>query len=83
MGFNEYAQDSMLYGEEAELDPMYEEESQDPLGPEDWQDWNSEHLLNMWMSLEEYRQSNYIKSELMQFATFNSFCEYAWRFSRH
>jgi len=78
MGFNEYARDSVMYGDDVDLDAEYDYDEPDPLSPEDWQDWHSQHLLNMWMSLEEYRQDRYIKARMMQHATFNSFCEYAW-----
>lgn len=34
-----------------------EDEEEIELDPETWQDWNSEHLLNMYMSLVEYCQT--------------------------
>lgn len=31
-----------------------DDEVQEPLDPQTWQDWNSEHLLNMYLSLVDY-----------------------------
>jgi hypothetical protein len=60
-------------------DPLVQEEESDDeeplkLDPESWQDWNSEHLLNMYMSLKEYCEDNGIN--FMDKVTFNSFCEF-------
>jgi hypothetical protein len=45
-------------------------------------DWNSEHLLNMWMSLRQYREDNYIHNTMLNCATFNDFCHFVMKFSR-
>ena len=77
---NEYQYDALM-GEDA-----YEEEEvieeYDPIGPEDWMALNSEHLLNMWMSLRQYREENYINNTIMNFATYNDFCHFVMNFSR-
>ena len=48
---------------------------------EDWQDLNSEHLLNMWMSIQSYLDMYYLKQDYLQSATFNNFCEFVYKFS--
>ena len=44
----------------------------DTLSPEDWQDWYSEDLLNVWMSIVEYHQDWYLPLR----RTFNEFCDF-------
>lgn len=39
---------------------------------EDVQDWNSEELLNLWMSIVEYHENWYLPLR----RTFNQFCEF-------
>jgi len=52
MGFhNDYAGD--VNQEDANIDTS-DDEVEEPLDPQAWQDWNSEHLLNMYMSLVDY-----------------------------
>jgi hypothetical protein len=54
-----------------------ESESEDEcirLTQEDWIDWNSEELLNVWMSIVEYHETWYLP--LRQ--TFNQFCEFVY-----
>lgn len=80
MGFNEYYQDA-FNGEDVLEDPDFDDDLE-PLSPEDWMDWNSEHLLNMWMSLRQYREDNYIDSTMMNIATFNDFCHFVMKNSR-
>jgi len=79
MGFNEYAQDSIFYGEDAIEDDTQDDGSMEPLDPETWQDWHSEDLLNMWMSIRQYKEERYI----CDLATFNSFCEWSYKNSMH
>jgi hypothetical protein len=71
---NEYSYDA-FQGEEA-----YDEDVQDDgeivLDTESWQDWNSEHLLNMWMSLRQYIEDNGISSSILNRATFPKFVEF-------
>ena len=45
------------------------------LAPEDWQDWYSEELLNLWMSVVQYHEDWYIPLR----RTFNEFCEFVFR----
>jgi hypothetical protein len=50
-----------------------EDDSGDLLLPsqEDWEDWNSEELLNEWMSIVEYHEDWYLPLP----GTFNGFCD--------
>lgn len=48
---------------------------------EDWEDLNSEHLLNMWLSIQNYIETYYLKREYLQSATFGDFCDFVYKFS--
>lgn len=52
-----------------------------PLDIQNWIDYYSNDLLNMWMGLRTYRQDTYLSSTLMSDATFNDFCEFVYNFS--
>jgi hypothetical protein len=58
-----------------------EEQEQVPLDIQNWMDYYSNDLLNMWMGLRTYRQDTYLSHALMSDATFNDFCEFVYRFS--
>ncbi len=51
---NDYAYE--VNTEETDVSTSEDEEELE-LDPETWQDWNSEHLLNMYMSLVDYCQT--------------------------
>ena len=72
---NEYGSDA-FYFEDAREDEMLDEEDELVLDPESWHDWYSEDLLNMWFSLRQYCEDNYMAHRLLNKATFHSFCEY-------
>jgi hypothetical protein len=74
---NEYAYDA-FQAEDAPDDDMQDDDDQ-ILDPESWQDWNSEHILNMWMSLQTYLRDNGISSSILNNATFPSFVQYVSR----
>ena len=44
------------------------------LDPESWHDWNSEHLLNMYMSLVDYCETQGLT--FMKNVPFNDFCHF-------
>lgn len=58
-----------------QFDSQDEEDESSSLSPEDWQDWNSEELLDLWMSVVEYHEQWYIPLR----RTFNQFCEFIYR----
>jgi hypothetical protein len=62
-------------------DAMEDDGPDDPLCPEDWQDWHSQDLLNMWFSLQQYLETYGLKNEFLQLASFNHFCEFVYDFS--
>lgn len=45
------------------------------LSQEDWEDWNSEELLNMWMSIVESHEDWYLPLP----GTFNEFCDFMYQ----
>jgi hypothetical protein len=51
-----------------------DENDQIELNAEEWQDWNSETLLNLWMSIVEYHEEWYLPLN----KTFNDFCEFVY-----
>ena len=72
---NEYSDDippPLATDESSEDEGDYELELQ----PEDWHDWNSEHILNMWMSLRQYLEDNHLHSRLLTFARYHDFAEF-------
>lgn len=46
----------------------------DTISPEDWQDLNSQELLNLWMSIVQYHEDWYLPLN----KTFNQFCEFIY-----
>lgn len=48
---------------------------------EDWDDLNSEHMLNMWLSIQNYLETFYLKREYLNQATFGDFCDFVYKFS--
>lgn len=50
-----------------------------PMPYEEWCDWHSEHLLNMWMSIREYNRNTYNQIHLN--CDFSKFCEFCYQFS--
>ena len=71
---NEYAYDA-FQAEDAHDDEV-QDDRESVLDTESWQDWNSEHILNMWMSLQAYLEDNGISSSILNKATFPSFVQY-------
>lgn len=53
-----------------------DQDDDDPivLDSESWHDWNSEHLLNMYMSLVEYCETQGL--DFMKNVPFNDFCHF-------
>ena len=74
---NEYAYDA-FQTEDARDDDNQDDDDQ-VLDPESWQDWNSEHILNMWMSLQAYIRDAGISSSILNRATFPKFVEFVSR----
>jgi len=59
-------------------DPQEIDEPDDELilDQESWQDWHSEHLLNMWMGLRAYLEDNHLTNIMMTQTTFHDFCTF-------
>ena len=56
---------------------QYDDDSdndEEELNPEDWQDSNSEELLNIWMTIVEYHEMWYIHIR----RTFNDLCQFVY-----
>ena len=83
MGLNNEYRDDILYSEDA-FEPQEVDESDDHeliLDPQSWEDWHSEDLLNMWMSIRTYLQDRGMNNTLLKTANFNNFCEFVRFFS--
>lgn len=76
---NEYSYDAFV-GEDV-IEEQDEDEGEEPLDPESWEIWYSDHLLNMWMSLRTYLEDNSINNSVMQKATYNDFLQFVHDFS--
>lgn len=50
------------------------DDDSDSISPEDWQDLNSEDLLDVWMSIVEYHEFWYLPLK----KTFNDLCEFVY-----
>ena len=83
MGINNEYRDVALFGGN-DMDETYDEQEDRDLvlGPQDWHDWHSEDVLNMWMSLRQYIEDNNLNSTLLNNASFHNFAEFVRQFSR-
>lgn len=72
MGLNdEYSRDAYL-AEDVGVDDTSDEDCYfDEFTQEDWEDWYSEELLDMWMPVRESYESQYLQPPI----TFNIFCD--------
>lgn len=70
---NDYAYE--VNNEETDVSTSEDEESIE-LDPETWQDYNSEHLLNMYMSLVDYCETQGL--QFMKETSFNQFCNFIY-----
>lgn len=59
---DEYSRDAYNYEFAYESDDDSDEYETD-LHPEDWQDMYSQEILDAWMKIREYAESNYIKTK--------------------
>lgn len=82
MGRNNEYNDEPIESDSILDDDQDDQEPELELGPEDWHDWNSEHVLNMWMSLRQYLEDNHLQHALLSKATFHNFAEFVRIFSQ-
>ena len=57
-------------------------EPQGKLTVDEWTTWYSEDLMNMWMSLTQYREDSGRKHAIMKNASYTDFCEFCY-YSSH
>lgn len=62
----------VLFGEFSSDDDSIDDDIE--LDQEEWQDWNSEELLNLWMTIVEYHENWYLPLN----RNFNQFCEFVF-----
>lgn len=79
MGYNEYAEDAWLYQDSYDYDEEEDEVDDKPMDQETWYDEHDNDLLNMWMSICEYRDMFYLRDKVMKHASFASFCDWAYK----
>jgi hypothetical protein len=61
-----------------------DQEIEYPLGQmelEDWITWFSTDLMNMWMSLRQYRSDASVNNYIMDFASYSDFCDFCYQTS--
>ena len=63
------------YSAEEEDADYCECENEEEINQEEWEDLNSQDLLNLWMSIVEYHQEWYIPLR----RTFNEFCNFVYQ----
>jgi len=78
---NEYGVDAFTYEHAHDEDETEEQDFE--LDDESWQDWYSEHTLNMWMSIRQYLEDNSLQHLLLNTATYHDFVEFVQQSSRH
>ena len=71
---NDYADDVNQEDAYYATEDQEDDDTNTDLDPESWQDWNSQHLLNMYMSLVEYCDAQGL--QFMKGVTFNDFCHF-------
>jgi hypothetical protein len=65
-------------------DEHFHEDTEPPpqrLTFDEWCCWYSNDLLNMWMSLVQYRQDSGLTHYVMKEANYNDFCNFAYQTS--
>jgi hypothetical protein len=45
---------------------------------EDWTEWYSRDLMNMWFSLVQYREDTGLSNYVLPFASYTKFCEFCY-----
>ena len=76
------------YKEQANTEEVFgsdEDDQQIPdheLSYEEWCDWFSEELLNMWFQLNSCRRDCGVDSTVLHYASFPKFCEFCYANSR-
>lgn len=74
----EFVDDVILYSKKEptfqENDEEDEHFTEEDLSPEEWHDWNSEYLMDMYLGLVGYCEDNHFR--FMNNITFHSFCEF-------
>jgi hypothetical protein len=76
---NEYGGDA-FQAEDARDDEVQEEEEL-VLDTESWQDWHSEDILNMWMTIQAYLEDHHISSTVLNRAKFPAFVDFVTKHS--
>ncbi len=59
----------------------YDTPTRHPLEFQDWSEWFDRDLMNMWMSLRQYREDTYLTGYILRDATFTDFCDFCYQFS--
>jgi hypothetical protein len=77
MGINdEYSRDAYLPEDVGPDGDLQDDDPFDEFTQEDWEDWYSEELLDMWMPIRESYESQYLRPPL----TFNEFCNFVYNY---
>lgn len=76
MGLNNDYADCVNTEDDIDLTEDQDDDDNIDLDAEAWQDWHSEHLLNMYMSLVEYCNTQGLP--FMRLVTFNDFCNFIY-----
>jgi len=80
--FADQAQDNPDSSDDDDMDENHWGPWRRPVGEENWIDWHSSDLWNMWSLVHDYSQSTGITANVLQFANFTDFCEWCYDMSR-
>jgi hypothetical protein len=86
MVWNQYVDEANVTADEFDngigrdfFDGDYEDEPPpSPMSLDDWTCWYSRDLMNMWMSLRQYREDASISNFVMPYASYSDFVEFCY-----
>jgi len=83
MVWNQYVDEANGHADEYECLDGEEEVEPPPsrMSIHDWETWFSRDLMNMWMSLRQYREDAGVSNFIMKDATYSDFIEFCYHFS--
>ena len=81
MVWQEYVAHTTTHGENDYSDEEDDYEPHGKLTVDEWTTWYSEDLMNMWMSLTQYREDSGRKHAIMKNASYTDFCEFCYHSS--
>jgi len=76
-----YAPEQEVLDNYVEIDDYEDRGPPEPMEFEDWVEWYSNDLMNMWMSIRAYREDSGTSSYILKGASYTDFCQFCYQFS--